>query len=144
MEIKIREIIEDDYAAVASMWNNELGYGNVSADTIASHMARMNVSEHYKTLVAISENNVIGFIAVVEILAFEFDIGYLKVDALAVRENCQKQGVGTSLLKYAENYAIKKGLTELLLNSGFQRANAHMFYERYGFEKKSYCFRKKI
>ena len=41
MEIKIREIIEDDYAAVASLWNNELGYGNLSADTITSHMARL-------------------------------------------------------------------------------------------------------
>ena len=144
MEIKIREIIEDDYAAVASLWNYELGYSNVSVDTITSHIARMNMNGHYKTFVAISVNNVIGFITVVKILAFEFDIGYLKVDALAVRENCQNQGVGTSLLKYAENYATENGLTLLLLNSGFQRTNAHIFYENYGFEKKSYSFRKKI
>ncbi len=44
----------------------------------------------------------------------------------------------------AENYALEKRLSALILNSGFQRTKAHDFYESKDFDKLSYCFTKKF
>ena len=104
----------------------------------------MNKAENYKTFVALFENKVVDFITVVQTMGFEYEIGYLKINGLAVQENFQKKGLGTKLLKHAENYALEKGLSRLILNSGFQRTKAHDFYESKGFDKLSYCFTKKV
>ena len=144
MDIEIREIIANDYFEVLLLWNNELGNRNVNAENISARFERMNKDENYKTFVALFENKVAGFITVVQTMALEYEIGYLKINGLAVQENFQKKGIGTRLLKYAENYALEKGLSRLILNSGFQRTRAHDFYESKGFDKLSYCFTKQI
>lgn len=79
-------------------------------------------------------------------MALEYEIGYLKINGhgLAVRGDFQKKGIGSKLLKYAEDYALKKGLSHLILNNGFQRTEAHNFYESKGYDKLSYCFTKMV
>ncbi|WP_325063430.1 hypothetical protein [Gracilibacillus salitolerans] len=52
--------------------------------------------------------------------------------------------MGTKLPKYAENYALEKGLSQLILNSGLQRTESHYFYESKDFDKLSYCFTKNV
>lgn len=144
MEIEIRVINADDYPELLLLWNNELGNCNVNAENISARFGRMNKDENYKTFVALFENKVVGFITVVQAMALEYEIGYLKINGLAVQENFQKKGIGTKLLKHAENYAFEKKLSRLILNSGFQRTKAHDFYETEGFDKLSYCFTKKV
>jgi GNAT superfamily N-acetyltransferase len=144
MDIEIHEIRVNDYPAVLLLWNNELGNRNVNADNIFTRFERMNKDENYKTFVALCENKVVGFITMVQTMALEHEIGYLKINGLAVQENFQQKGIGTKLLKHAENYALEKGISRLLLNSGFQRTKAHSFYESKGFDKLSYCFTKNI
>lgn len=144
MDIEIREIRANDYSEVLLLWNNELGNHNVNAENISVRFERMNKNENYKTFVALYENKVVGVITVVQVMALEYEIGYLKINGLAVQENFQNRGIGTKLLKYAENYASDKGLSRLILNSGFQRKKAHDFYESKGFDKLSYCFTKKV
>lgn len=144
MDIEIREIRANDYSEVLLLWNNELGNCNVNAENISARFERMNKDENYKTFVALFENKVVGFITVVQTMGLEYEIGYLKINGLAAQENFQKKGIGTKLLKHAENYALEKGLSRLILNSGFQRTKAHGFYESKGFDKLSYCFTKKV
>jgi ribosomal protein S18 acetylase RimI-like enzyme len=55
---------------------------------------------------------------------------YLHVDDLVVRADCQRQGVGTSLLHYAEDEARRRGMTAVFLDA---RADAIPFYERHGY-----------
>jgi GNAT superfamily N-acetyltransferase len=144
MDIEIREIIVNDYSDVVLLWNNELGNCNVNAENIAIRYERMNQDGNYKTFVAVFENKVVGFISVVQAMALEYEIGYLKINGVAVQEGFQKKGIGTNLLKYAENYAFEKGLSRIILNSGIQRTEAHYFYESKGFDKLSYCFTKNV
>ncbi|WP_178025392.1 GNAT family N-acetyltransferase [uncultured Paenibacillus sp.] len=144
MDIKIREIRENDYSQIVSIWNNELGSPNVNLDNISERIARMNKDGNYKIFVALFENNVVGCISVVQTMALEYEIGYLKINGLAVRGDFQKKGIGSQLLKHAEDYAIEKELSYLILNSGFQRKEAHHFYESKGYDKLSYCFTKKV
>lgn len=144
MSIEIREIRTNDYSEVLLLLNNELGNRNINAENISVRLERMNKDRNYKTFVALFENKVVGFITVVQTMAMEHEIGYLKINGLAVQEKFQRKGIGTKLLKHAENYALENGISRLILNSGFQRTNAHAFYESKGFDKLSYCFTKNI
>ena len=55
MEIFIREIEEKDYFALLSLWNNELGNGNVTTENIILHYERIKNDDRYKTYVALFE-----------------------------------------------------------------------------------------
>ncbi|TDQ33712.1 GNAT family N-acetyltransferase [Aureibacillus halotolerans] len=144
MDIEIREIKSNDYSEVISLWKNEIGDLNVNAGSFSERFDKMNKDENYKTFIALYEETVVGFIMVVQTMALEYEIGYLKINGLAVQEKYQKKGIGTKLLKHAEGYASVRGLSRLILNSGFKRTEAHDFYESNGFGKLSYCFTKKV
>lgn len=144
MDIEIREIKVDDYSEVVLLYNNELGNRNINVENITARLERMNKDNNYKSFVALFENKVIGFITMVQTMAIEHEIGYMKINGLAVQVNYQRKGIGAKLLKHAENYALEKGISRIILNSGFQRTKAHAFYESKGFDKLSYCFSKNI
>lgn len=108
MDVEIREIKQIDYPKVILLWNKEINNHNVNEENITSVIARMTKDENYKTFVALSENKVVGFITVVQTLAVGFAVGYLKINGLAVQKDLQNRGIGTKLLKHAENYALKK------------------------------------
>jgi GNAT superfamily N-acetyltransferase len=94
--------------------------------------------------VALLDNNIVGFITTLEAYEIGREVGFLWICGLAVQAQYQNKGIGTKLLKHIENYAIEKGISSIILNSGFQRVNAHIFYEHNGYEKHSYCFSKRL
>ncbi|MBP1916079.1 GNAT family N-acetyltransferase [Lederbergia galactosidilytica] len=144
MEIEIREIRPNDYADVLLLWNNELENLNVDIEKISERFKKMNKDENYKTFVASFKNKVVGFITVVQTMALEYEIGYLKINGLAVQNDFQQNGIGTKLLEHVEIFAAEKGLSCLILNSGFQRTETHDFYKNKGFDRLSYCFTKRV
>ncbi len=91
MNIEIREIKANDYSEILLLWNNELGNHNVNAENIFQRFERMNKDENYKTFVALFENKIVGCITLVQTMALEYEIGYLKINGLAVQENFQKK-----------------------------------------------------
>jgi PhnO protein len=60
---------------------------------------------------------------------------------LVVTGAARRQGVGSSLLAAAAQWARDHGCTHLDLASGLRRLDAHRFYEREGMLKGSYDFR---
>lgn len=141
--MEIREMKPSDYPLVLALWNNELG-SRLTLEQFTARTRRMNQNEDYRTFVAVLDGEAAGFITTVKVMAVEYERGYLKINGLAVKKEFQNRGIGTALLAHAENYAKAYGLSRFILNSGFQRAGAHAFYQRKGFDKKSYCFTKKI
>ena len=144
MEIFIREIEEKDYPALLSLWNNELGNKNVTAENIAPHYDRVKNDDHYKTYVALLEDEVAGFISSAQTYAVGFDGSYMQITAMAVKTEQQNKGIGTKLIQSMENYARENGCYSIGVCSGFKRTEAHAFYERNGFEKGSYAFNKML
>jgi GNAT superfamily N-acetyltransferase len=51
---------------------------------------------------------------------------------LVVAENARRRGVGRALLEEAERHARERGCHTLTLESGYQRAEAHHMYRRFG------------
>ena len=69
---------------------------------------------------------------------------HLYVFDLVTDEKYQGKGYGKMMLEYLLDYA-KMGMCEnIVLSSGFARENAHKFYEKNGFDKKSYVFVKTL
>ena len=69
---------------------------------------------------------------------------HLFVFDLVTKSNYRAQGYGAMMMEYLCDYA-KMGMCEkIVLSSGFTRKDAHKFYEREGFSKKSYVFVKEL
>jgi len=144
INIQIREAKKDDYTGICLLINKELGYPDVNIDELSFRMEKMNQDDNYHTFVALLDGKIVGFIGTVQGIAFEINSGFIRIIALAISREYQNKGIGSSLLKHVENFAILKGITAFALNSGMKRMDAHMFYERNGYEKKSYGFGKDI
>jgi GNAT superfamily N-acetyltransferase len=54
----------------------------------------------------------------------------------------QGKGVGSQLLKWVEDYALERGIHTLCVASNLRRPGAHAFYERNGYDKTSYSFKR--
>ena len=61
---------------------------------------------------------------------------------LITDENHRGKGYGKLLMSYIEKLAEEYGLTCVALQSGFQRVDAHRFYENIGYDKVSFVFTK--
>ncbi len=69
---------------------------------------------------------------------------HLYVFDLVTDVNFRGQGYGVMMLEYLKDYA-KMGMCEnIVLSSGFMREDAHRFYEKDGFVKKSFLFVKTL
>ena len=69
---------------------------------------------------------------------------HLYVYDLVTDDKYRSKGYGKTMLEYLHDYA-KIGMCEnIVLSSGLQRKEAHKFYEKIGFEKKSYVFLKAV
>ncbi len=141
INLDIRRIDENDYTAICSLYNNELGI-KISQSEFNERVNRILENVEHDIFVAVCKENIVGFITVAKSMAIEQD--YIKINGIAVKEKYQGQRIGSQLISYVENYAKKQNVDLIILNSGCQREKAHIFYKNLGFSKSSYCFRKKI
>jgi GNAT superfamily N-acetyltransferase len=142
MEISIRTLETDDYKAIYDLICNELGYTNLKVEDTFKRLDAIRNRKDYQTFVAVYDSKVIGFIGLFRGIAFNIEGEYLQIIALAVNKEYQNKGIGTHLLNKAEKYAKEEKIYTIAVNSGLHREKAHTFYERRGYVKKSYNFKK--
>jgi len=140
----IRKIKQEDYSYIADIIRNDLGYCNSSDIDVAVRLNKIKDQSNYITFIAEYANKVVGFIGLIRGIAYEINGEYVRVAALATKQEFQNMGIGSKLLEEAENYARKINAETIVLNSGIQRIQAHEFYEKRGYIKKGYSFRKNI
>lgn len=138
-----RKYESKDISAIRDILENDLGY-NCELDKLNNRVDEMLKRGNYQIFVACDGDKVVGYIGCVSYLAFELDNEGMKIIALAVSKEYRRKGIGTQLLKTAEQWAKENNIEVILLNSGLPREDAHLFYESQGYLKKSYGFIKKI
>ena len=138
-----RKYESKDISAIRDILENDLGY-NCELDKLNDRIDEMLKRGNYQIFVACDRDKVVGYIGCVSYLAFELDNEGMKIIALAVSKEYRRKGIGTKLLKTAEQWAKENNIEIILLNSGLPREEAHAFYESQGYFKKSYGFIKKI
>ena len=144
MNILIREIESKDYTSAAAIWRDVLGFSSVTDESVIETYEKMKGDDRYCTFVAEVNNTVVGFATTVETLAIDHPNGYMKLNGLAVLPAFQRCGIGKMLMERVEELAGERNISLIGLASGFQRTGAHEFYERLGYQKLSFWFRKEI
>lgn len=122
----------------------QLGYDVADADISARFQAVLDNSAH-TAWVAVAAGRVIGFLHAFERPALEKPTEVI-VQAMVVEKTLRKSGVGARLMVQTERWATDRGHASIALSSQIDRADAHAFCARLGFETAatSHLLRKEI
>ena len=138
MDLQIEEI---DDAGLARTWPviSQLRPHLKEADYRAM-VARMRLSDGFRVFAASRDGDVVG-VAGVRPMELLYCGRILQIDDLVVSETERSGGVGKALLDHVRAEARVLGRTEVHLDSGMFRHDAHRFYDREGFERLGIHFR---
>lgn len=132
MHHQIRESRLGDAEAIARLIA-VLGYG-LGVSQVSERLAAC-VNGSSRVFVALNEDKVVvGFLSFHAIPLFHQQAMLGRITAMAVDPMCFRQGIGGSLLKAAEEFAIRVGCTRVEVTSGDHRkGDAHLFYASQGY-----------
>lgn len=132
-DIIIRDYHADDLESICKLIN-ELGYAT-STEEMQTRMKRIVTHPDYRTIVALKQNQVLGFAGVFHCLFWEQNGSYIKIQSLVVCESARRKGVGRLLLNEVEKWGKDNGARLITLNSGNrpERVAAHQFYPQSGY-----------
>lgn len=131
MHNQIRESQPEDAEYIARLIA-VLGYG-LEASQVSERLEAC-VNEFSKVFVALNEATVVGFLSFHAIPLFHQQAMLGRITAMAVDPLCFRQGIGSSLLKAAEEFAIRIGCSRVEVTSGDHReGDAHRFYASQGY-----------
>ena len=154
--VKIRQATTSDIPAMNELFRKYLGYEECTVEIVEKQFAGLDNSReavflaeaectgaHYGTpdnspriagVIHVEKYNVLYFPTMANILG------------LAVAADYRRQGIGSALLKRAEEWAHENEACSMRLNSGESRLQAHDFYRAQGYtdDKKQLRFIKKI
>ena len=138
MDLQIEEI---DDAGLGRTWPvmSQLRPHLNEADYRAM-VARMRLSDGFRVFAASRDGDVVG-VAGVRPMELLYCGRILQIDDLVVSETERSGGVGKALLDHVKAEARVLGRTEVHLDSGMFRHDAHRFYDREGFERLGIHFR---
>ena len=140
----VREAEHRDFPIICELMKNELGYPNIDEEEAVKRLGYFKSSDDWETFVAVIDDEVVGFVGVMKNLAYNIEGLYAQIMALAVSVKTRRCGVGTALVKRAEEWSLSCGITSVGLNSNMRRLDAHAFYEDLGYTKKSFSFTKAL
>ena len=145
--VKIRQATTSDISAMNELFQKDLGYAECRLEIVENQFAGLDNSRE-AVFVAESEDDD-GHIAGV-IHVEKYNVLYFPTMAnilgLAVAADFRRQGIGSALLKRAEEWARENGAISMRLNSGESRKQAHEFYRAQGYidDKKQLRFIKEL
>ncbi|MGB5169465.1 MAG: GNAT family N-acetyltransferase [Acidimicrobiia bacterium] len=139
---EIRSARSEDAPRVAQL-AGDLGY-TISSASVGTAIDRLQADEG-AIFVADEGERVTGWIHVRRSHVIQTE-PFAEVGGLVVDPQNRGDGIGRRLLETAEQWASANGLSVIRVRSNIVRSNAHLFYERRGYnvEKTSYTFTKNL
>jgi ribosomal protein S18 acetylase RimI-like enzyme len=114
-----------------------------NADARAMMESVAEGSDQNEVLVAERDGEIVGCLHMLTTTDF-FGRTHAHISVIATAAAAEGTGVGTSLLKYAEEWSRARGMTLLTLNVFDANARAKRFYERAGFAPETLKYAKEI
>ena len=131
MELMIRDAVLADCPVITRLNREEMGYDYPVEKTVTKLQKLLN-SPSDRIFVAAIGDSVVGYIHV-----HDYDVIYaphiIDVLGIAVATQYRRMGIGRSLLKAAEEWALQDGAESIRLVSGATRVGAHAFYQSCGY-----------
>jgi predicted N-acetyltransferase YhbS len=129
--VTLRQATDADAEAIASLLTDE-GYPSGPSD-IVDRLSRYG-SDHSQVIVADSDGDVLGFIALHALPRFEQSDRVIRVMALVVDAGVRDRGVGHLLMEEAERIGRELGAAFAEVTAGHHRADARHLYESLGYD----------
>jgi GNAT superfamily N-acetyltransferase len=140
--VTIREARRDDALELSDLLT-QLGYPTEAAQ-IPDRLDRLHARPGTIVLVAEVRGRPVGMGTVHLFSAMHCDEPAAWLTALVVDESARGMGVGSALVKRAEELAVQHGALNLALTSALHRKDAHEFYKHHGYEHTGVRLVKKI
>lgn len=139
--MQFRSASPKDAPALADL-TTQLGYP-VTTDEMGERLAAVLAADG-ALLLAEGGDRVVGWVHVriVPLLTGS----HAEIDGLVVDEAHRGRRIGAALLREAEEWAVERGASRMVVRSNVVREQAHRFYERLGYErfKTSYNLEKRL
>jgi GNAT superfamily N-acetyltransferase len=141
---RLRDAVKSDIEQMAALIT-ELGYPTTIAE-METRFANISQNADYRTLVMVKDDRLVGMAGLVKGCWYEKNGCYVRVLACVIKQDYRGQGLGKMLLQEVEKWAADISVNSVILSSGNreERIAAHQFYQRQGYEIKSYGFIKHI
>ncbi len=125
--------------------NEQLGYKTEESAFEKRFCFLMTHPEHSVVVVKNEKSEIMAWMHMALRFLLE-DENFAQIAAIVVREEMRSSGVGSHLLKVAEDWAKHQGVKEVCLSSAMARERAHGFYVKHGYlhSKTSKLFEKKL
>ena len=122
----------------------ELGY-ELTVAAAADRLSRILYRDDQRFFVADADGRAVGWVHVVFVEYVDAE-AFVVIAGLVVDRGERRRGVGRSLLKRAEAWALERGCSIVRLTSSSTRHAAHRFYEAVGYTniKTQYSFIKPL
>jgi len=146
-KVKIRQATTSDIPAMNELFRKDLGYAECTLEIVENQFAGLDNSRE-AVFVAEAEDDSSHIAGVIHVE--KYNVLYFPTMAnilgIAVSADFRRQGIGSALLKRAEEWASENGASSMRLNSGESRKQAHEFYRAQGYidDKKQLRFIKKL
>jgi GNAT superfamily N-acetyltransferase len=133
-----------DAGAVAGL-AGALGYPSTQADIVRRFRAVEHDPDSQVLIAEDEQETVIAWLHVCATRHIESD-PCAEIAGLVVAEGSRTRGIGRTLMAEAERWARERGLAGVALRSNIIRSDAHLFYQRLGYEiiKTQYKFLKRL
>jgi glucosamine-phosphate N-acetyltransferase len=142
--VVIRECKEKDFEQVLKLLEQLWPDKKLDREKLHQILLRGLKSESQSYICAVIDENLVGFCSLT-IKNSLWQAGLLgHIDELIVDKHYHGKGIGSMLLGSITKLAKEKGCRRIELDSAFNRAEAHKFYEKNGFEKRAYLFSKEV
>ncbi len=139
---EIRLATRDDAKSISDLVS-ALGYPCTEAQ-MRKRLEALAAESGHATLVATVEGLVAGMIGAFVCRIHEEDAPVGQIITLSVGCTHRRQGLGRGLVQSAERWFRSQGVSVVLVNSGFERRDAHDFYDRLGYTPKAISFLKRL
>ena len=145
--VKIRQATTSDIPAMNELFRKDLGYAECTLEIVEKQFAGLDNSRE-AVFVAEAEDDSSHIAGVIHVE--KYNVLYFPTMAnilgIAVSADFRRQGIGSALLKRAEEWARENGASSMRLNSGESRKQAHEFYRDQGYidDKKQLRFIKEL
>lgn len=133
MNIEIRKAAVSDFAAIAQIGREEMGYKESEDALVEKILPKVLEKDYERVFVAVCDGAVAGFVH-----AEQYELLYypamVNILGLAVSGEYRCLGLATKLMEAVEDWARECEIREIRLNSGITRKGAHEFYRKNGFD----------
>ena len=141
--IQLREAAEADLPAVLALYGHpEIdGCDLLTVDEASQKFRRFRSYPNYRLFVACEGRKVVGTftLLIIDNLAHRGAPSGV-VEDVVVSVDCQHQGIGKKMMRFALDECRRAGCYKMALSSNLKREAAHRFYESLGFEKHGFSF----